>query len=81
MIGGIDADGKSQLHQIDPSGIITCYKANAIGKNAKQIIELLEQNYKETLTLEEGIRLMCECFMKNIDSPKTSTEIMIIQKD
>ncbi len=31
MIAGIDGTGKPQLNQIDPSGMITCYKANSIG--------------------------------------------------
>ncbi len=31
MIAGIDPNSEPQLHQIDPSGMITWYKANAIG--------------------------------------------------
>jgi len=31
MIAGVDNSGRPQLNQVDPSGMITCYKANSIG--------------------------------------------------
>lgn len=31
LLAGVDKDGSPQLHQIDPSGMITHFKANAIG--------------------------------------------------
>ena len=31
MMAGINPNGEPQLHQIDPSGMITWYKANSIG--------------------------------------------------
>ena len=35
MLAGIDSNGVAQLHQIDPSGMITWYRANAIGLDYK----------------------------------------------
>ena len=52
MFGGIDPEVGPQIHQVDPSGMITCYRANAIGKNSKTIIEYLEDKYDENLSLE-----------------------------
>ena len=31
MLAGVDGSGTPQLNQIDPSGMITCFKANSIG--------------------------------------------------
>ncbi len=31
MLAGVDSDGTPQLHQIDPSGMVTHFRANAIG--------------------------------------------------
>ena len=31
MIAGINSRGQPQLNQIDPSGMVTCFKANCIG--------------------------------------------------
>ena len=31
MIGGVNSRGLPQLNQIDPSGMITCFRANCIG--------------------------------------------------
>ena len=46
MIAGMNRDGTPQLNQIDPSGMITYYRANCIGRNAKFVNEYLEKNYK-----------------------------------
>ena len=40
MIAGIDGSGKPQLNQVDPSGMITCFKANSIGLAKKKECEV-----------------------------------------
>ena len=81
MIAGIDPNGEPQLHQIDPSGMVTRFKANSIGKNAKFVNEHLEKNYKAGLGLEDGLKLIGECLNNNIDHPKKNSYITVISKD
>lgn len=80
MLAGIDPNGEPQLHQIDPSGMVTKYKANSIGKNAKFVNEHLEKNYKADLGLEDGLKLVAECLNNNIDHPKKNSHITVISK-
>ena len=69
MIAGINKDGTPQLNQIDPSGMITSYRANSIGRNFKYVNEVLEKKYKLDMTLEEGLTLVAECLNNGIDNP------------
>ncbi len=80
MIAGIDANDQPQLHQIDPSGMITLYKANSIGKNNKFVNEYLEKNYKDNMSLDEGLEMVAHCLSNNIDHPKKNSEIVVISK-
>ena len=69
MIAGINRDGSPQLYQIDPSGMITSYRANSIGRNFKYVNEVLEKKYKIDMSLDEGLKLVAECLNNGIDNP------------
>lgn len=81
MVAGINKNGEVRLNQIDPSGMITGYKANAIGKNQKQVVEFLEKHYKEEASLEEGLKIVAKCLANNIDNPKKNSEFCIVGKE
>ena len=81
MLAGIDEDGKPNLNQIDPSGMITCYRANSIGNNSKHANEILEKNYKMNMTLEEGLNVVAMCLHDSIDHPKKNSEIVIVSRE
>ena len=40
MIGGLNTRKEPQLNQIDPSGMITCFKANCIGFDKKKKLQI-----------------------------------------
>jgi proteasome alpha subunit len=50
-------DDRPRLFVTDPIGSFWSYKANALGRNANQIIEILEQEYRSTLTVTDGLLL------------------------
>jgi 20S proteasome subunit alpha 4 len=50
LIGGFSNDGSPGLYQTEPHGILTSWKAQAIGSNAKTLQDFLEKNVKEDLT-------------------------------
>ena len=81
MLAGIDDDGQPNLNQIDPSGMITCYRANSIGNNSKHANEILEKNYQMNMSLEEGLKVVAMCLHDSIDHPKMNSEIVIVSKD
>ncbi len=55
LIAGVDEQPK--LFEAEPSGAMTAYKADAIGANKKEVDELLEKRYRDSITLEEAITL------------------------
>ncbi|MXR21784.1 archaeal proteasome endopeptidase complex subunit alpha [Halobacterium bonnevillei] len=56
LIGGVTG-GEPRLFETDPSGTPYEWKAIAIGENRSTVQEYLEENYDETLPLDEGVEL------------------------
>lgn len=67
LIAGIDESGK-KLFETDPTGIFYQYRASAIGEGETEIEEILQKEYKETLTMEEGLKLCVKALKKVLDS-------------
>jgi proteasome alpha subunit len=59
LIAGVDTMGP-KLFEAEPSGAMTAYKADSIGANKKEVDDILEKNYKDTLTVEEAIKIALE---------------------
>lgn len=53
---GIDND-EPVLFVTDPTGIYFQYKATAIGEGELEVKDMLEKEYKESMTLDDGIKL------------------------
>ncbi|MBU0467244.1 MAG: archaeal proteasome endopeptidase complex subunit alpha [Nanoarchaeota archaeon] len=70
MIAGVNK-GKPYLYASDVYGNLFTYKANAIGENDEKIKEILRKDYKEGLSIDEGIRFCLKIFKevlgKNFD--------------
>jgi len=56
IVAGIDQDG-AKLFETDPTGIFFQYKAIAIGEGDEEINKILEKEWNENLTIEDGIKL------------------------
>ncbi len=62
LIGGFNEDGTAELYSIDPSGgikQIQDYDAN-FGSGMPFVLGLLERQYKEDMTIKEGMELALE---------------------
>ena len=66
LITGIDETG-SRLYQTDPTGIFFEYKAIAIGEFENELTEILHTNYKDTITIEEALKIVIKAMAKLID--------------
>ncbi|MEM4703036.1 MAG: archaeal proteasome endopeptidase complex subunit alpha [Candidatus Pacearchaeota archaeon] len=64
MIAGINPDETAKLFVSEVTGNYFCYKATAIGENDEKIIEMLRESYKETMNIEQGIKLALSIFKK-----------------
>ncbi|MCX6708605.1 MAG: archaeal proteasome endopeptidase complex subunit alpha, partial [Candidatus Woesearchaeota archaeon] len=56
IVAGIDADGP-KLFETDPTGIYFQFKATAIGEGETEVEEVLEKEYHEKITIEDGLKL------------------------
>ncbi len=56
LIAGIDIDGP-HLYETDPTGIFFEYKATVIGEGEQDGEEILHKEYKEDLTIEQGMKV------------------------
>ena len=59
IIAGI-ANGEPRLYETDPSGTPYEWKALAVGADRGDIREYLEENYDESMVLEDGVDLALE---------------------
>jgi proteasome alpha subunit len=56
LIAGHDADGK-KIYQIDPTGVYNQWKATVIGEGEEEIQPILHKEYKESMSVEDGLKL------------------------
>jgi proteasome alpha subunit len=66
LIAGIDADGP-KVFETDPTGIYFQYKATVIGEGEPDIKEILQKEYHEKLTMEEGLKLALAALARFLD--------------
>ena len=61
---GVDNDDSAHLFITDVMGNYFGYKATAIGENDEKIKEILRKEYKENLTIDQGISLSLKIFSR-----------------
>lgn len=66
LIGGINK-GKAQLFTSDVTGNFYAYRANAIGENDEKIKEILRSEYKDGISVDEGIKFGLKIFKDILD--------------
>lgn len=66
LIAGIDSRGP-RLYETDPTGIFFEYKATVIGEGETEIEEALSQEYKEEMTIDDGLRLCVSLLSRVLD--------------
>lgn len=67
LIAGVDDNGPA-LYQTDPAGLYWQFKATVIGENDTQIEEILHKEYKETLTIEEGLKIAIKALNTSVEN-------------
>ncbi|MBI3035859.1 archaeal proteasome endopeptidase complex subunit alpha [Candidatus Woesearchaeota archaeon] len=63
LVAGID-DHTPRLYETDPIGIFFQYKATAIGEGEIEVEEILHNEYKPELTIDEGLKLSLKALKK-----------------
>ena len=63
LVAGID-DHTPRLFETDPIGIFFQYRATAIGEGEVEVEEILHNEYKPELSIEDGLRLSLKALKK-----------------
>lgn len=74
LYAGWDEERGYQLYQCNPSGNYGGWKATAIGANHQGATNLLKQDYKEDLSLQEAIQLLMKVLSKTLDNTALTPE-------
>ena len=76
IFAGVDKGG-TQLFTTDPSGTYRSYKAVAIGIGREVAENVLKEEYRDDLTLEEAIKLGIKSLLKSIQARGEQPKIKI----
>lgn len=74
LVAGVDETG-IKLFQTDPTGIFYQYKAVVIGEGESEVEEVLHKEYKDSVTVEDGLRICLSALKKAIGSDYTPERI------
>jgi proteasome alpha subunit len=74
MVAGIDGEGP-KLYVTEPSGIYFAYRATVIGEGETEILDILNKEYKDTIKIEEALKLCIKSLKKVLDANFNSDRI------
>merc|ERR1711879_473556 len=81
LMGGFDGNGEPALFQTDPSGTYYAWKATAIGKNSKSVVDFLEKKYSEDMDGDATVRLALKGLLEVTEASGKNIEVVQIMKD
>jgi proteasome alpha subunit len=76
IIAGVDTEG-SRVMTTDPSGSYRGYKATAVGRKSDEANKLLEEKYKDDITLDGAINLAIEAVKTASDGNITAENVKV----
>jgi proteasome alpha subunit len=76
IFGGVDKTG-SRVFGTHPSGTYRGYKATALGAGRETVLNILKEEYKENLSLEDTIKLAVKCLIKALEARQLPPRIKI----
>ena len=67
IFGGVDKTG-NRIFATDPSGSYRGYKAVAVGIGRETVENILKEEYREDMSLDETIKLAVKCLTKALEA-------------
>eukprot|EP00928_Gymnodinium_smaydae_P052759 TRINITY_DN3692_c0_g1_i1.p1 TRINITY_DN3692_c0_g1~~TRINITY_DN3692_c0_g1_i1.p1 ORF type:complete len:245 (+),score=64.39 TRINITY_DN3692_c0_g1_i1:63-797(+) len=81
LLAGWDNKGKPALYQTDPSGTYYSYKATAIGKNSKSVVDFLEKKFQEDMDENTTLRLAIKGLLEVTEASGKNVEVVLVYQD
>lgn len=80
LVVGFGRSGEPKLFMTEPSGSFSAWKAQAIGKNSKNVTEFLEKNYEENLSTDQALKLAVKGLLEVVESGSRNIEVAVMQR-
>ncbi|CAG9310739.1 unnamed protein product [Blepharisma stoltei] len=80
LVVGFGRAGEPKLFMTEPSGSFSAWKAQAIGKNSKNVVEFLEKNYQENLSMDLTLKLAIKGLLEVVESGSRNIEVAVMQR-
>jgi len=81
LVGGYDLEGNPALYQTDPAGTYYAWKATAIGKYSKTVVDFLEKKYQEDMDELTSIKLAIKALLEVTEASGKNIEVCVVSKD
>lgn len=81
LVGGFDSDHNPALYQTDPAGTYYAWKATAIGKNSKTVVDFLEKKYQEDMDEDTTVRLALKALLEVTEAAGKNVEVVVVRRD
>lgn len=76
IFGGVDKSG-NRIFSTDPSGSYRAYKAIAIGIGKEAVENILKEEYKDDMSIEDTIKLCAKCLVKSLEARNETPRVKI----
>jgi len=76
IFGGVDKTG-NRLFITHPSGTYKGHKATAVGAGRETVMNILKEEYRENLSLEDAVKLGVKCLVKALEARQLPPRIKI----
>jgi proteasome alpha subunit len=76
IFGGVDKSG-SRVFGTHPSGTYRGYKATALGAGRETVLNILKEEYKENMSLEDTTKLTIKCLVKALEARQLPPRIKV----
>eukprot|EP00933_Yihiella_yeosuensis_P003830 TRINITY_DN1071_c0_g1_i1.p1 TRINITY_DN1071_c0_g1~~TRINITY_DN1071_c0_g1_i1.p1 ORF type:complete len:285 (-),score=77.11 TRINITY_DN1071_c0_g1_i1:119-874(-) len=74
LVGGYDASHGFQLYHTDPSGNFSGWKSYAIGINNNTAMQIMRQDWKPGMKVQEALELTAKVLVKTMDTAAPTAE-------
>jgi 20S proteasome subunit alpha 4 len=81
LVVGFGNDKLPKLFLTEPSGSFSAWKAHAIGRNSKSVMEYLEKNFTENLDADSALKLAVKGLLEVVESGSRNIEVAVMEKD
>jgi proteasome alpha subunit len=76
IFGGVDKTG-CRLFATHPSGTYRGHKAIAVGAGKETVMNILKEEYREDMNLEDTVKLTVKCLVKALEARQLSPRIKV----